>query len=143
MAGVNVARLGGVFFLILTSEGRLSSPFGPAAGWGDITVGALAIPLAAMAAGGAVKHRTWVRLWNWLGSLDLINAVTLGLLSAPGTPFRIFTEGPGTSPMAALPWVMVPAMLVPLYFLIHFTIAMKLRELRQSTRNVVSPHAAA
>jgi hypothetical protein len=132
LVGVNAARLGGVFFLILTDDGRLSKPFGPAAGWGDIVVGALAIPLMAIVAGGAVKHRAWLSLWNWLGALDLINAVTLGLLSAPGTPFRIFTEGPGTSAMATLPWVMVPAMLVPLYFFIHFAIAVKLRKSRQT-----------
>jgi hypothetical protein len=143
LVGVNIARLGGVFFLILTTEDRLSKPFGPAAGWGDIVVGALAILLATIAADNTVKYRTSLTLWNWLGALDLINAITLGLLSAPGTPFRIFTEGPGTSAMATLPWVMVPAMLVPLYFFIHFAIAMKLRESRQSTRNVVSPHAAA
>jgi hypothetical protein len=145
---VNAARLGGVFFLILTAQGRLSAPFGPAAGWGDITVGALAIPLAAMGEGSAARHPTWFRLWNWLGTLDLLNAITLGLLSAQGTPFRVFTEGPGTQAMGILPYVFVPAMLVPLYLLIHLTIAIKLRELRQSTRNIarsrlVSPHAAA
>jgi hypothetical protein len=138
LVAVNAARLGGVFFLILTNESRLSKPFGPAAGWGDIVVGALAIPLATVAVDGAVKYRTGLRLWNWLGALDLVNAVTLGLLSAPGTPFRVFTEGPGTSAMADLPWVMVPAMLVPLYFLIHFTIAKKLRELQRSIPHVVS-----
>jgi hypothetical protein len=132
LIGVNAARLGGVFFLILSNAGRLSKPFGPAAGWGDIIVGGLAIPLAVMAADGAIKHRAWLTIWNWLGALDLINAITLGLLSAPGTPLRIFTEGPGTAAMVTLPWVMVPAMLVPLYFFIHFTVAVKLRQSRQT-----------
>jgi hypothetical protein len=132
LVGVNAARLGGIFFLILTYDGRLSKPFGPAAGWGDIVVGALAIPLAVVAAGAAVRYYTWLRLWNWLGALDLINAVTLGLLSAPGTPFRVFTEDPGTSAMATLPWVMVPAMLIPLYFFIHFAVGVKLRQSRQT-----------
>jgi hypothetical protein len=143
LVAVNAARLGGVFFLILTAQGRLSGPFGPAAGWGDITVGALAIPLAVMGDSGAAKHPTWFRLWNWLGALDLINAITLGLLSAPGTPFRVFTEGPGTRAMRILPYIFVPAMLVPLYFMIHFTIGVKLKEFRQSTRNVVSARSAA
>jgi hypothetical protein len=132
LVGVHAARLGGVFFLILTDDRPLSTPFGPAAGWGDIVVGALPIPLMVIVAGGASKHRTWLTLWNWLGALDLINAVTLGLLSAPGTPFRVFAEGPGTSAMGTLPWVMVPAMLVPLYFFIHFTIAVKLGKSRQA-----------
>jgi hypothetical protein len=45
---------------------------------------------------------------------------------ADQAPFRVFSEGPGTLAMTALPWVMVPAILVPLYLLIHFTIAFKL-----------------
>jgi len=49
LVGVNIARLGGVMFLILEAKGRLSAPFAPVAGWGDITVAALAIPLALMA----------------------------------------------------------------------------------------------
>jgi hypothetical protein len=134
LVGVNAARLGGVFFLILTMRGRLPSPFGPAAGWGDIIVGVLAIPLAAMGESGAAKHPTRFTLWNWLGVLDLINAITLGLLSAPGTPFRVFTEGPGTAVMGSLPWIFVPSMLVPLYLLIHFAIFVELRESGQSNR---------
>jgi hypothetical protein len=84
LVGVNVARLGGIFFLILTNENRLSKPFGPAADWGDIVVGALAIPLATIAADGAVKYRTGLRLWNWLGALDLINALRPGSLVYSG-----------------------------------------------------------
>ncbi|MGH7266661.1 MAG: hypothetical protein ACREMB_17700, partial [Candidatus Rokuibacteriota bacterium] len=96
-------------------------------GWGDILVATLAIPLAAMAAGGGRAHPVRLAVWNALGALDLVVAVSLGLLSAPGTPLRVFTEGPGTLAMTALPWIMVPAMLVPLYLLIHLTIAVKLR----------------
>jgi len=142
LVSVNAARLGGVFFLILTAQGRLSGPFGPAAGWGDITVGALAIPLALLGESGAARHPNWFRLWNWLGALDLINAITLGLLSSPRTSFRVFTEGPGVAAMRFLPYIFVPAMLVPLYLLIHFTIGIKLRELRHGTRNVVTPRVA-
>ncbi len=127
LVGVNAARLIGVFFLILTAQGRLSTPFGPAAGSGDMLVGALAIPLAVMAAGGTTGRVVWLGLWNALGAADLIVAVTLGVLSAPGTPLRLFTEGPGTLAMSGLPWIMIPTMLVPLYLFIHFTIAAKLR----------------
>jgi hypothetical protein len=113
LVGLNAARLRGVFFLILAADGRLSAPFAPVAGIGDMLVAALAIPLAAMAAGGAGERPTWLGVWNALGALDLVVAVTLGLLSAPGTPFRVFTGGPGTSAIAELPWIMIPTMLVP------------------------------
>lgn len=136
LVGLNTARLGGVFFLILAADGRLSAPFAPVAGWGDMLVAALAIPLAAMAAGGTDERPAWLGVWNALGALDLVVAVSLGGLSAPGTPFRVFTEGPGTLAMTALPWVMVPAMLVPPYLLIHLTIAAQLRACQPTTHAV-------
>lgn len=136
LVGLNVARLGGVFFLILAADGRLSAPFAPVAGSGDMLVAAVAIPLAGMAAVGGGRPPAGLGVWNAVGALDLIVAVSLGLLSAPGTPFRLFTEGPGTLAMTALPWIMVPAMLVPLYLLIHLTIAVKLRLLQPTTHAV-------
>jgi hypothetical protein len=138
LVGLNAARLGGVFFLILAADGRLSTPFAPVAGWGDMVVAALAIPLAAMVASGEVRP-TLLGTWNALGALDLVVAVSLGLLSAPGTPFRVFTEGPGTLAMTTLPWIMVPAVLVPVYLLIHLTIAAKLRSSPRTTQAVAMP----
>lgn len=134
LVGLNVGRLGGVSFLLLAAEGRLSAPFAPVAGAGDMLVAVLAVPSAVMAARGVPTHPGWLRLWNALGAADLIVAVSLGLLSAPGTPFRIFTEEPGALAMMTLPWLMVPALLVPLYLLIHLTIAVKLRSWRTVRR---------
>lgn len=123
LIAVNAGRVGGIFFLILFAQGRLSAPFAPVAGAGDILVGVLAIPLAFAASGRAELRPVGLGLWNALGALDLVVAISLGLLSAPGTPFRVFTEEPGTLAMTTLPWIMVAAMLVPLYLLVHFAIA--------------------
>jgi hypothetical protein len=131
LVGLHAGRLGGVVFLILASDGRLSGPFAPIAGAGDMLVAALAIPLAALAASGA--RPAWLGVWNVLGALDLAVAVSLGALSAPGTPFRVFTEGPGTLAMTALPWVMIPTLLVPLYLLMHLAIAVRLRSVEPTT----------
>ena len=127
LVGVNAGRLGGVFFLLLHADGRLSAPFAPVAGLGDMVIGALAIPLAAMLALHFDMRRAWPGIWNALGALDLVVAVSLGALSMPTTPFRIFTEGPGTLAMTTVPWVVVPAMLVPIFLLIHLAIATRLR----------------
>jgi hypothetical protein len=132
LVGVNAARLGGVFFLLLYADGRLSAPFALAAGVGDMITGVLAIPLAAMLASGFDMRRTWLGLWNAFGALDLVVAVVLGVLSAPGTPFRVFIEAPGTQAMTTVPWVFVPAMLVPIFFLIHLAIAARLRTAPQA-----------
>jgi len=126
LIGINAFRIGGVFFFILFAQGRLSAPFAQSAGWGDIITGLFAIPLAAMAAAGTLPSRRLIAAWNAFGALDLFTAILLGALSSPGTPFRLFTEGPGTVVMATLPWVMIPTILVPLWLLVHLTIARRL-----------------
>jgi hypothetical protein len=132
LVAVHAGRLGGIFFMLLYADGRLSAPFAPAAGVGDMVTGALAIPLAAMLALRFDIGRAWLGIWNAFGALDLVVAVSLGVLSAPGIPFRLFTQGPGTQAMTTVPWVFVPAMLVPIFFLIHFAIATKLRTVAQA-----------
>jgi hypothetical protein len=127
LIGINAFRMAGVFFLILFAQDRLSAPFAQSAGWGDIITGLVAAPLAAMAAAGTPPPRRLIAAWNAFGALDLFAAILLGALSSPGTPFRLFTEGPGTVVMATLPWVVVPTVLVPLWLLIHLTIARRLR----------------
>jgi hypothetical protein len=134
LIAVHAGRIGGVFFLLLHADGRLSAPFAPSAGVGDMITGAAAIVLAAMLALGYKMRRVWLHAWNAFGALDLVVAVALGVLSAPGTPFRVFTDGPGTAAMTGLPWVFVPAMLVPFFLLIHLAIAAKLRTVADSHR---------
>jgi hypothetical protein len=127
LIAINAFRIAGVFFLILLAQGRLSAPFAQSAGWGDIITGLVAIPLAAMTAAGALPSRRLIAAWNAFGALDLFAAILLGALSSPGTPFRLFTGGPGTVVMATLPWMMIPTILVPLWLLVHLTIARRLR----------------
>ena len=142
LVALNAGRLAGMLMAISSAQGRISAPFGPAAGWGDALTGALAIPVAVIAATSS-KKRGWVFAWNLLGAADLVDAVTLGALSAPGTPFRVFTEGPGTAAMGALPWIIIPTMLVPLYLLVHFTIAARIISENRAPRAVLSARAAA
>lgn len=126
LVGLNIIRVGGVFFLLLLADQRLPSPFADSAGWGDIIAGLIAIPLTFALVRNA--RLTWpVGLWNAFGILDLVAAISLGMLSAAGTPFQVFTAAPGTVAMGSLPWIIIPAILVPIFFLLHFTIAAKLR----------------
>jgi hypothetical protein len=127
LVGINGVRVAGVFFLILHAEGRLAAPFSTSAGWGDIIAGAIAIPLAAWMAWKGPVPRWLLGAWNAVGALDLFAAVTFGALSAPGTPFRIFPEAPGTLAMGTLPWMAIPSFLVPLFLLTHLAVAVRLR----------------
>jgi hypothetical protein len=139
LIGINAFRIGAISFLILHHQGRLSAPFATFAGWGDIITGCVAIPLAAVAAWRGRLPRGLLTVWNVFGALDLIDAVTLGALSAPGTPFQVFTGAPGTAVMGTIPWVGVPAFLVPLYLMTHLAIATRLRR-SATTRGQVDNH---
>ncbi len=127
LVAANIVRVGGVSFLILAAQDRLSTPFATSAGWGDVATGLMAIPLAWAALRHMERARGALVLWNAFGTLDLVAAILLGALSAPGTPFQLFTDGPGTAAMGDLPWVMIPTLLVPLFLLMHLVIATKLR----------------
>jgi hypothetical protein len=125
LIALNAIRLLGYIFVVLYAEGRLPAPFAPSAGWGDMFIGATALPLAwAVTRFGA---RVWplVFLWNALGVADLVIALTLGPLSAPG-PLQVFVGPPDSSPMTALPWLIIPGFLVPCLMFLHIVIFIRL-----------------
>jgi len=80
-----------------------------------------------------------------LCALDLLNAVAMGAMSAPGTPFHVLTEPPGTFVMGMPPWVTVPAILVPVYLITHLEIGARLRSTgaeKTTTQPETRPRAA-
>ncbi len=121
LIAVHAIRLLGVTFLILYAKGRLPAPFAPSAGWGDVFIGATALPLAWAVARFGARVRPLVFLWNALGVADLVAAVTLGALSAPG-PLQVFVGPPDSSAMTSLPWLLIPGFLVPILLFVHVVI---------------------
>ena len=120
LLGLNALRiLPGAFILLLASQGKLSGPFPQSAGWGDIIVGVVAIPLMLVAERNSVGSRRALLAWNILGTFDLAEAVALGVLSAPGSPLQIYGGAVGSSAMWSLPWSSIPTLLVPFYFITH------------------------
>jgi hypothetical protein len=120
LLGLNALRiLPGAFILLLASQGKLSGPFPQSAGWGDIIVGVIAIPLMLAIARNYAGSRGALLAWNILGTFDLMEAVALGVLSAPGSPLQIFGGAVGSTAMWSLPWSSVPTLLVPFYFISH------------------------
>jgi hypothetical protein len=126
LIGVHAIRIVGFLFLLLLATGRLSAPFATSAGWGDIIAGATAVPVAwALSARGA-GVRWLVLLWNSVGLLDLLAAITLGMTSAPGSPLQLFFDPPGSTAMATLPWAIIPVFLVPQLIVSHLAIYRRL-----------------
>jgi hypothetical protein len=120
LIGLNTMRilLGG-FMVLLALQGRLSGPFPQFAGWGDVVVGLIAIPLTVATARNFRSNRGNVLAWNILGTLDLVIAVSLGVVSAPGSPLQIFGETIGSTAMWSLPQSTIPTLLVPFYLITH------------------------
>jgi hypothetical protein len=125
LIAVHAIRVLGVIFLVLYANGRLPAPFAPSAGWGDVFIGATALPLAWAVTRFGQRVRPLVLLWNAVGVADLVVAVTLGALSAPG-PLQVFVGPPDSSPMTSLPWLIIPGFLVPILFFIHIVIFTRL-----------------
>ena len=122
LVAIHLGRVLGVFFLLLLDAGRLPPTFALAAGWGDVFVGVTALPLAWLIQHRVAGWRTLTWAWNLFGCADLVTAVTLGVGSAPNSPVRFIFESSNTPAVATLPWVIIPAVLVPLYLVTHLAI---------------------
>jgi hypothetical protein len=125
LVAVNVTRIIGVSFVVLYAEGNLPAPFAPSAGWGDIFVGATALPVAWALARWGSRVRALALAWNVIGFADLSAAILLGALSSPG-PFQVFYGPPSSSLMTTLPWIIIPCFLVPLFLFIHVVVFARL-----------------
>lgn len=129
LIGVQFYRVNGFVFVLYTLRGELPGIFGFTAGLGDMAVGLLAIVSAWMLAKGEASGRLVVYLWNALGILDLIVALTLGFLSSPSPLQRFAFDHPNTL-ISSYPLVMIPVFLVPLSLMLHILSLWKLRSER-------------
>src|SRR2546426_6115919 len=134
LIGVHTVRLLGISFIILYAAGRLPAPFAPVAGWGDIFVGATAVPVAWLAYQRSTNARAILWIWNFIGAADLVAAVGLGAISSPGPARLIFAE-PGSAIMTTLPWLLIPGFLVPLLFAVHLAIFIRLVKIEKPALN--------
>lgn len=107
IVGLNVMRVLGVFMLVAAFSGTMSGPFPYSAGIGDVITGIFALPVARLAAKNPRDLR--VLEWNVFGALDLVVAVALGITFART----------GSAAMTALPWALIPLVLVPTYLIGH------------------------
>ena len=138
ITGIQAWRAAGFGFLALYAYGVLPGLFALPAGLGDIAIGVTApwIILALIRQPSFATSRTFV-VWNVLGLLDLVVAVSTGALSstlATGIAGEITTR-----PMGELPLLLIPAYLVPVFIMLHLTALFQVRRLRplatQSSRS--------
>jgi hypothetical protein len=136
----NVLRVFGILFVFLAFAGRLGGPFPYSAGIGDLIAGVFALPVARIAMREGIRDPRVV-LWNAFGFLDLVVAVALGVLSRNGSPLQVIHAGAGSAALAALPWALVPFVLVPLFLIGHAVLFAQMRAGAPQVRTLSSPAA--
>lgn len=118
LIAVHIWRIGGIFFIWGMTQGVLDPAFAIPAGIGDILIGLTAIPFAIFLWKGYSWSKYALVVWSVLGIADLVNAVTLGVITNPD--FR-------TSTMATFPWILVPTVTVPTALALHGIVLYRLR----------------
>ncbi len=105
-------RIMGFVFVLLEARGILPAVFALPAGYGDMTIGVTASVVALKLVDPS--HRNGFILWQVLGIVDLVTAVSLGTTARLLTP-----HGPSMVAMTVLPLSLVPTFLVPLFAIFH------------------------
>jgi hypothetical protein len=118
LIAVHIWRIVGIVFLWGMTQGLLDPAFAIPAGVGDILIGITAIPFAIFLWKGYSWSKYAVVVWSVLGIADLVNAVTLGVITNPDF---------STSTMATFPWILVPTVGVPLALALHGITLYRLR----------------
>lgn len=107
-------RVLGLVFVVLASRNELPAVFALPAGWGDFFIGISAPLVALLWSGGRRSGKVVFVLWNVLGMLDLLMAVSLGILAATIQPGAITM-----APIRVFPLSLIPTFAVPLSFMLH------------------------
>ena len=118
MIGFQLYRAVGFVFLVAWSLGALPGAFALPAGLGDVAIGLSAPFVASLVKRGSPNARGAAVLWNVLGIVDLVVAVTMGVLTSPGPLHWLALDAPNVA-ITAMPFVLVPAIAVPLSILVH------------------------
>jgi hypothetical protein len=118
ITGVQAWRFGGFVFLVLYGLNLLPGYFAWPAGLGDMAIAAA----APFIVGSLIRNPQFINsklflVWNVLGILDLVIAVTLGGLG----PIFFHNATTPTALMARLPMSLIPTFFVPMFILLHLT----------------------
>lgn len=124
---VQTVRVIGGVFLILYLMGHLPGLFALPAGAGDVTIGVTAPIVAFVLLSRRPFPRQAFIAWNALGILDLVIAVTLGILCSP-TPFGIFAGEISIRPLIRFPLGLIPTFGVPLTLILHLVALLQIKD---------------
>ena len=115
---VQTLRVIGGVFLVYYAYGLLPGLFAFPAGLGDVAIGATAPFVAAVVLSKQPFPRRAFVLWNLLGILDLVCAVSLGILTSSSS-LGLLASGITIQPLLSFPLGLIPAYGVPLTLVLH------------------------
>jgi len=142
LIAIQALRLMGVVFLIEWARGALPGEFALPAALGDMATGALAIPLARMAARKAPGAQAAILSWTALGLVDFVVALGTGFLTSPG-PLQLLALDRPNLLASAYPLALVPVFGVPMFTGLHLLTLWKMRRAAsQPAKPRVAPRPA-
>jgi len=124
LALAQTVRVVGIVFVILYFLGALPGVFALPAGWGDLAIGITA-PVVAWYWKRPFPYRTFI-VSNALGILDLVSAMTLGVL-ASASPVGVLAGDVSTRLMGQFPLSLIPTFFVPLLLIFHLIALIRVR----------------
>ena len=128
-------RVMGFTFLPLAFFGVLPGLFAWPAGFGDVAIG-LAAPfvVARIVRDPAWATSTGLVRFHLLGLLDFAVAIATAGLAAGGFP-SLIADGVSSAPMDVWPLNLFPSFFVPIFIILHLSVLLKVRHLRQAARH--------
>ncbi len=118
LVGSHLWRFVGLGFVIGWLKGVLPAGFGVPAGFGDI-IAALGVLALLPGLRKGMASRGWLLAWNTWGLLDLVLAITMGLLYSNSSLGILSRGGVTTELMVTFPVSLIPTFFVPLFLLLH------------------------
>src|SRR5262245_15400290 len=135
LVGSHLWRFVGVGFVIGWLTGALPAGFGIPEGFGDIIAAAGALALLPKIRNGTAS-RGWLMAWNTFGFLDLLSAITVGLLFSESAVGILHTATSNTRPLVTFPVSLIPTFFVPLFLLVHALLFRRIARLGGGTNAV-------
>lgn len=126
----HVWRFVGLGFVAGAAVGLLPGQFGYPEGLGDVIAAAFCLPLAfaLRRQGHSRRLRAAFIAWNIFGLIDLLSAISLGILYSPSS-FGILRTDISTGLMTTFPVNLIPTFFLPLFILLHVLALVRSKEL--------------
>ncbi|MCU0480626.1 MAG: hypothetical protein MUE54_05365 [Anaerolineae bacterium] len=129
LMGIQIYRVLGIVFLIGWLNGEIPTALGPITAFYDVFIGVTALIVVYLLVNRPSNNTIRLaKIWNILGILDFVYAITVGVLGAPHA-LRLLQLTPDTSALGLLPLSFIVLWAVPLSILLHTMSLIKLNQL--------------